>query len=77
MMPDWQKAEGILKQMGICEPISLNDQRDAEEVHKHGISGWPTIRYYPDGFPGRFVEYRGNRSAESLVKFAQSGGQAV
>jgi hypothetical protein len=46
---------------------------------KHGITGFPSVRYYPDGLanPQKYVEYQGNRSKDSLVKFALSGGREM
>ena len=38
---------------------------------KHGIQGFPTIRYYPNGLNDveNFVEFQNERSVQNLVNF--------
>ena len=49
---------------------------DPAQMQQHGIRGFPTIKLYPGGFPNSNpIDYMGNRSAESFVTFARSGGR--
>lgn len=76
MLPAWQQIEQALNQSGQFEAIALEQKKHSAEMQKHGVRGFPDIRFYPDGFPSQnAIPYRGNRSPESLMKFVQSGGQ--
>nr|QBK86262.1 MAG: thioredoxin [Marseillevirus LCMAC102] len=78
MLPSWQQAHQTLSQSGQFELIALEQEKYGAEIQKHGISGFPTIRFYPEGFPSeKFIEYKGNRTTDSLIKFVKSGGQEV
>jgi len=85
MMAAWHQAAQVLRQSGVqVEDLEYSKHKDI--VQRCGVQGFPTIRLYPEGVGipgtntmdysvGKFVEYRGNRTAESLIKFARSGGQ--
>ena len=76
MLPAWQQVEQALNSSGQFEAIALEQKKHGAEMQKHGVRGFPDIRFYPDGFPSdNPVPYRGNRSPESLLKFVQSGGK--
>ena len=78
MMPAWEEMKKSMGSSGQFDIISLEQSKNPQEVHQHSIRGFPTIRFYPDGFPSpNFVEYKGPRTSESFIKFAQSGGQEV
>jgi protein disulfide-isomerase A6 len=73
MRPAWDQAKQQIQQGGQVDAILIEDKA---EMQKHNIGGFPTVRFYQGGFPSpNFTEYQGNRSAESLVTFARSGGQ--
>lgn len=77
MMPDWEKMKNILGSTNKVDIIGLEQSKNPE-IQQYDIKGFPTIRFYPDGFPSsNFVEYRGPRTAESFIKFVQSRGQEV
>jgi protein disulfide-isomerase A6 len=73
MRPAWDQAKQSLQQAGQVDCILIEDPA---EMQKHGIRGFPTVKFYPGGFPSaNSIDYQGNRSAESLITFARSGGQ--
>lgn len=77
MFGAWEEAAKTLSQEGV-NVILLDDKKHHDEMQKMDIKGFPTLRLYPSGFPSeQFVEYQGDRSAASLIKFVQSGGQAI
>ncbi len=78
ILPSWQQMQQTLSQTGQFELIALEQEKYGDEIQKHGIKGFPTIRFYPEGFPSEnFIEYKGNRTTDSLIKFVRSGGQEV
>jgi thiol-disulfide isomerase/thioredoxin len=78
MLPAWEETKQNLSQGSQFDVIAFENGQNPQEVQKNNIKGFPTVRFYPDGYPSsNFVEYRGNRSAESFIKFAQSGGQEM
>lgn len=67
----------LLKQNLKCDMIGLEQEKNPKDIEVNSISGFPTIRLYPDGYlPASqdYIEYNGNRSLESLVDFIQSDG---
>ncbi len=75
-MPEWLKAADNLTQSGQFEAIPLKQETHGEEIAKHGVKAFPHYRLYPAGFPSAdYVDYKGNRSATSLLKFVHSEGQ--
>lgn len=78
ILPAWEKVSQILNGSGQFEAIALEQKQHKAEMQKHNVQGFPDIRFYPEGFPSQnSIPYRGNRSPESLMKFAQSGGQEM
>jgi len=76
MMPSWQQMKQTLEQTNQFDVLSLEAEQYPQEMQRHGINGYPMIRFYPEGFPGsKFIDYRGTRTTESLIKFVRSGGQ--
>lgn len=74
MMPAWAEVKKMLAgKMGVME-IEGQDPKMANFVPPKGV---PTVRYYPGGPENQqnFIDYSGDRSAQSLVNFALSGGQ--
>lgn len=78
MLPSWNQMASTLSQMGQIDVIDLEESKDGQIISQHNVSGFPTIRYYPVGFGvgNQAVEYKGNRTTESLLNFARSGGQS-
>lgn len=76
MLDDWKKAKENLLQSGQFDVIDIKQEDQGQEIAKHGIKGFPVVRLYPEGFPSaKFIEYKGNRTANSFLKFVHSEGQ--
>lgn len=75
LLPVWKNFTKTIGNSGI-EIIELEAKSNQQEVMKNQIKGFPTVRLYPDGYPGAFTEYNGDRSMDSLMKFVKSGGTA-
>lgn len=75
-MPVWKQVEEILQEPEFIETISLEHGSHGDEMKSQNIQAFPTLRLYIDGYPGQdYVEYSGNRSLDSVMKFVQSKGQ--
>lgn len=76
MKPNWNSARSQIEQDGI-KVTEFAAQRDMETILKYGISGFPTIYFFPNGRENidSKVIYAGDRSVESIIKFARSGGK--
>lgn len=67
----------VTKSLGnSIDIIEFEGTKHQQEVSKNQIKGFPTIRFYPQGYPGPFTEYQGDRSLESIMNFVKSGGVA-
>lgn len=76
MLGDWKKAKENLLQSGQFDVLDFSQEEHGQEMAKHGIQGFPAVRLYPEGFPSaKFIEYKGDRSANSFLKFVHSEGQ--
>ena len=73
MMPAWNEAKSRLSSKGIkCIDIESADSR----IQNYSdVQGFPTVRLYSSHTT--FVEYTGDRTADSLVDFASSGAGAA
>jgi thiol-disulfide isomerase/thioredoxin len=71
MMGDWDIVE---KQLAGKVRV-LKFESKEQDMAKHGVKGFPTIRFYAQGLGTNFTEYNGPRTADNLIKFALQGGQ--
>lgn len=71
--PAWEELESNGSDLGV-KFIKVNSDEDPDLVRKHGVSGFPTIRYYPNGMDDvdNNVEYSGDRSYNGFKSFLQS-----
>lgn len=77
MGPVWREFSSKVRKPGILDVFEFEASKNPEEIKNNKIAGFPTIRFYPEGYPGvASIEYKGNRSAESLTKFVMSGGMS-
>ena len=77
MMPAWNQASNALLQSGQFDVLAFEETKDNSKIKQFGtgIRGFPAIRLYPEGFPSNtFIDYKGDRSADSFMKFVQSNG---
>lgn len=82
MLPAWESVKRVLRESGQIEAIDFEQGRDKEEVETAmktlpNLRGFPDIRYFPTGYPGPgSIQYSGDRSEESLLKFAYTQGKS-
>ena len=72
LMPAWNEMkQSLAGKMNIKEIEGQNP----EMSNYAQIKGVPTVRLYPKGVEehDQFVEYSGDRSSQSLIKFATTG----
>ncbi len=53
--------------------MAVNGDEDGDMVQKHGVKGFPTLRYYPSGMDNTsdYKEYTGERTADGMNKFLE------
>ena len=53
--------------------VKLNGEENPDMCHMHGVSGFPTVKFCPQGLQNpEGVVYEGDRSITSLAQFLQS-----
>ena len=74
MAPKWAEAAQILRQSGkfIVREYSAQD----ETTQQMGVDGFPRVLYVA-GPGAQPIKYKGDRTVESLLRFANSDGQNV
>lgn len=76
--PTWENVKRILKDSDI-KTMEFENDKDASEIQKvNDIKGYPELRYYPQGYPSNnYVSYSGDRSEESVIRFAYTDGKEM
>jgi protein disulfide-isomerase-like protein len=76
VMPIWDRLDETHRSSGLGEItiIKVNCDEQKDVAKQHGVSGFPTIKLFPQGLnvPDQAVEYQGDRSYDSLVDFMKS-----
>ena len=72
--PVWEQLVPELERGGV-KCLGLNYKDHAEMIRQEGVAGFPTIKFYPHGFPGKSVDYSGARTREGILDFLQNGPQ--
>ena len=69
-MPEWEKLEG--QDIG-CDIAKVNCDEDKAMAKKHGVTGFPTIKFLPKGLDTVVgaVTYEGERTAAALRDFVR------
>jgi len=70
----------LLSQNLKCDMIGLEEKENHKDIEVNSISGFPTVRLYPNGYTPAsqdYIEYNGNRSLESLIDFVKSEGNTA
>lgn len=78
MLPTWQLVKEKLQSTGQFEVFDFNDKDDLAELKRLPANEieFPSIRFYTEGYPnGTPIKYRGDRSEESILKFAYTAGK--
>lgn len=70
MKPEWEKFDKTYKGIAI-NTIDCSDASNSKLARAHGVQGYPTIRYYPNGLANKssFEEYEGEREHRSFMGF--------
>ena len=71
MKPAWEELERVFVDDRRIIIEQINGKEQPELIKKHGVTQYPTVRFYPQGLgiPDNRVEYRGDRSKEDLQDF--------
>lgn len=71
MMDEWRQTEQAL--LGKINTKAIESENP--EIAKHKFPGFPTLRMFPGGLnhPESFVDYRGPRKADAMIKFVMDG----
>lgn len=71
--PAWNELENNATGLGV-NLAKINSDEQPDVVKQHGVSGFPTIRYYPNGMNDvdNRVEYSGERTYNGFKSFLQS-----
>lgn len=82
ILPTWESVKKTLEESGQFDVLDFEDSRDKDHIERAsklpGFRGYPDIRLYPQGYPmGEPIAYAGNRSEESIIKFAYTGGKQM
>jgi thiol-disulfide isomerase/thioredoxin len=74
MMPAWGEVRQALGDKLVIKEIESQNPESANYIPPRGV---PTIRLYQHGVEDRsgFVDYSGDRSAQSIINFVMSGAQ--
>lgn len=67
--PEWEKFEKMNNT--DIKLVQINCDENKELAEKHGIQGFPTFHYLPQGLnhPESKVEYKGDRTSQSWLAF--------
>ena len=49
--------------------LEINGDENPDLCKKHGVQGFPTIKYCPNGLDNASLDYNGDRSLQSLAQF--------
>ena len=75
MLPSWKQASQVLRKSGVN--VVEIESKQKQQIQENNVQGFPTLRLYTDGFPSQnYIEYKGNRTPESIINFVKSGGKS-
>jgi protein disulfide-isomerase-like protein len=76
IMPIWDKLDETHRSNGLGEitVVKINCDEQQDIAKKHSVGGFPTIKLLPQGLnvPDQAVEYKGDRSYDSIIEFLSS-----
>jgi protein disulfide-isomerase-like protein len=69
--PEFDKLKSTYK--GNVKIVDVNGDEKTDMVQKHGVKGFPTLRYYPKGMDNSsdFKEYTGERTSDGMKQFIE------
>lgn len=70
LKPHWNQFEGSYKGTD-CNVVSVECTKHKDLGKKHGVTGFPTIKYCPNGLadPSGAVDYKGERTHKGFSSF--------
>lgn len=69
MAPTYEKVAKDYARESNCVVANLDATAATSVAEKYGISGYPTIKFFPAGSSKEPVDYQGGRSEEDFVKY--------
>jgi len=70
--PIWNEIMSNFDGINGLKLLKVNGDENPELVQKHGVQGFPTIKYCPGGLDDpNSVPYNGDRSPQSIMEFLQ------
>lgn len=67
LAPEFSKAAATLKQLDTPIPLAKLDATESPEAaKKHGVQGYPTLKFFVKGSP---IEFNGGRTADEIVNW--------
>lgn len=74
-MPEWKKIEDVNLTDSKNRKVKImkyNCVENKDIARKHGIQGYPTLKYFANGIAGKSVDYDGERSEKKFKKFIKT-----
>ena len=70
-MPEIQKLQQ--EKVENVNLVIIDSDQQPQLIKEHGIQGFPSIRFYPNGLGNKsdYEDYNGERTAQSLKTFMQ------
>ena len=79
MKPEWDKfkKENNSNNTGVIA-LDLENDENKDLMNKHGIKGFPTIKFFPNGHSnGNGEDYNGSRTADAFHSFVKGVSQRM
>ena len=73
MKPEWEKLIQSYNGGVNVTTLDCSKPQNRQLASSHGVQGYPTIRYYPNGLVDKtsFIEHEGARTQQALMNFLQ------
>jgi protein disulfide-isomerase A6 len=76
IMPEWDKLKAANIKNSASKKVNVikvNCDENKDLSTKHGIQGFPTIKYFPQGMSASGgTDYNGERNSDSIAKFMKT-----
>jgi thiol-disulfide isomerase/thioredoxin len=71
MKPEWDEFVSEYNGSVAVETIDCSKQENRKLASMHGVQGFPTVRYYPNGLvdASEYVEHEGGRKKNDFMSF--------
>lgn len=73
MKPEWEKLMQSYQGDVDVRALDCSKPQNRQLASLHGVQGYPTIRYYPNGLADKssFIEHEGERTQSAFMSFLQ------